>query len=1657
MRDDAAERAAGCILALALDDDAARIVADATGEPVVRARTETEILEAVVAGGIDVLVIGSGVEDAPALARRASAACPSLGIVIAPGDPEILVTEVKGALERARARRGGAEAARGERAEGAGFEGARIGSWEWDVATGAVSLSRGLAAIHGLDPGRFAGTLEAYRLLVHPDDLPAIERAAERAVVADEEYEIEYRVFRPDGELRWLESRGRVERDASGRALRILGVCADVTKRKEAEREREELLDREREARASAERTQRRLALLVETSEALASAPGVPEALERLARLAVPEIADWCIVYLRDESDGITRAALEHADPSHAGLARRIAEGFELDPDSPEGVPKVIRTGEAALYSEASAELLASDAKDSGGLLALIRPLGVRSWICAPLVARGRTLGAISFISTSSGRRYGPGDLALAEVLALRAALLVDNVRLYEAERVARDEGDQTQRRLAFLAAATEALTASLDYAETLKTVARLAVPHIADWCFVDELRPDGELERLVTAHADPERIAWAEQLRRRYPPRPQTDVGPARVVRTGRPEIYPVIPQEALDSSAQDEEHRRLIAEMGIRSIMVVPIATRRRTIGAITFISSTSGRRYRRSDLAFAEELARRAAMALDNALLFEAERAARERSEMMHERLAFLDAAGAVLASSLDYERTLADLARHIVPRMADWCAVDVLGDDGALRRLAVEHVDPAKRAWALELVDRYPPDPAAPVGAPHVISTGRPDLLRDIPDKLIEAGARDPEHLRLMREIGLTSMMVVPLTAGGRTFGAITLVSAESGRHYDEDDLSFAEALAYRAALAVENASLFTEARDAEQRYRGLVDSTDAIVWEAEAGLERFTFVSRRAEELLGHPIRRWLGEPGFWRQIVHADDQEVALEAFESAATGGKRDIEFRALAADGRTVWLRCICYGVRDPTGRPALHGLMVDTTERKIREQRQEAQFATVKVLSEAGTLEEAAPRILRALGESLGWEFGALWTEDQLAGVLRCRLVWQAAEGRRPDFEELTRAMRFRPGIGLPGRVWESGRAHWIPDVAADDNFPRARGAQREGLHGAFGFPIESHGRVVGIVEFFADDIREPDENLLRMVTSIGAQVGQFMERKWAEEEVRFQRTLLQSQSEATIDGILAVSPEGRILYTNRRFREMWGIPDEVVATNADSAALESVLDRLVDPEGFLERVTFLYEHPDEESRDEIHLVDGRIFDRWTAALRDPNGLSYGRAWYFRDVTEQKRAEQALQESKERAAFLSEASSILASSLDYTTTLRAIARLTVPTLADWCVVDIVGDDGSVNRMAVAHQDPAKQELAESIQIRAHYQIDPEAPRGVPKVLRTGEPEMATTIEDSWLEHVTSRDLQYLELLRALGFKSYICVPMVARGKILGAITLVTAESDRRYSTADLALAEELGRRSALAIDNARLYHERAYVARTLQESLLPPHLPEIPGVEVASCYRAAGEGNEVGGDFYDVFHVGGRSWAAVMGDVCGKGADAAAVTALARYTLRAASMQARRPRKILGLLNEAMVRQRDDQRFCTVAYARLEPTAAGSRVAVASGGHPLPLVVRVDGRVESAGIPGTLLGVFPEPELHDYAFEMAPGDALVLYTDGVVEARFADEVFGEERLRELLRSCAGREAAETCQLIEHAVLEFQQGNPRDDIAILVVRIRA
>lgn len=417
--------------------------------------------------------------------------------------------------------------------------------------------------------------------------------------------------------------------------------------------------------------------------------------------------------------------------------------------------------------------------------------------------------------------------------------------------------------------------------------------------------------------------------------------------------------------------------------------------------------------------------------------------------------------------------------------------------------------------------------------------------------------------------------------------------------------------------------------------------------------------------------------------------------------------------------------------------------------------------------------------------------------------------------------------------------------------------------------------------------------------------------------------------------------------------------------------------------------------------------------------------------------------------------RMTFLAQAARLMEAPLSVQERMQRLADLAVTGVADWCAVHIVGD-GRVDRVAVAHADPDK--LAFVARLEERYPPDPHAPGGAFTVSRTGVPVHYPEIPDELLA-TAARDQEHLELIRSLGMRSAVIVPLTVRDVRLGALTLVHAESGERFTETDLAYAQQLASTAAVALDNARLYERQQRTASTLQSALLPAALPVAPGLEFAARYLAQGADRSdvfVGGDLYDVVAcpVQGR-WAVTVADVCGKGAEAAALTAMIRHTVRADVGHGLGPVEVLRRLNGAMLRDpsADPGRFATAVHAHVDVEPVGAAVRLVGAGHVPALALRA-GRAETVGDPGTLLGVYPDIALTEAAFRLDPGDLLVLLTDGVTEARGMHGWFGLERMLAVLEDQPGRAAEDVADAVVAALTAFQTGPLRDDVALLVVR---
>ncbi|HZG38118.1 MAG TPA: PAS domain S-box protein [Nodosilinea sp.] len=439
----------------------------------------------------------------------------------------------------------------------------RMGTWDWDMQTDTVRWSAGHFIILGFQPYEVEPSQEAWASRVHPDDLTAANAKLQQAMQARTEYHHEYRLRWPNGDLRWVESRGQFSYDVQGHPRHSIGVVIDVTERKRAEQEREQWLERERVARAQAEAAQQQLATIVDTSPVgLAILDGEQRFIAINEALA--------------EINGLPR---DHH------LGKSVLELFgQTDPEIIDVFRQIYATGQPFISPNLPVNTPGHDDRRPGYYNVYYLP------------------------TVDSNQRV---ERLLAYVVDV-----TERVKLERAQQ--------------YLSESSAVLASSLDYQTTLEQVARLTVPELADWCTVHIVEENGAIDQIAVAHIDPAKLEWADQLRDKYPLDPNAERGAALTLRTGQSDFVPEIPDELLVHAAQDPEHLEILRQVGFSSVMTVPLHSQDRVIGAISFISAESGRRYTPADLQLAEELAQRASLAIENAQLYQAAQRDRTKAE-------------------------------------------------------------------------------------------------------------------------------------------------------------------------------------------------------------------------------------------------------------------------------------------------------------------------------------------------------------------------------------------------------------------------------------------------------------------------------------------------------------------------------------------------------------------------------------------------------------------------------------------------------------------------------------------------------------------------------------------------------------------------------------------------------------------------------------------------------------------------------------------------------------------------------------------------------------------------------------------------------------------------------------------------------------------
>jgi PAS domain S-box-containing protein len=794
-------------------------------------------------------------------------------------------------------------------------------------------------------------------------------------------------------------------------------------------------------------------------------------------------------------------------------------------------------------------------------------------------------------------------------------------------------------------------------------------------------------------------------------------------------------------------------------------------------------------------------------------------RERAQA---RLRFLARASEILASSLVVEDVVPAIADLAVSAFCDWCAVWSLEGEELVR--IGQSSSSAEQGAAFAANDRYHVERDARLPVVQVARTGEALHLPVVADDELRRLATDDADAERLLTYANRSVMILPLVVRGRTRGVLTLGSRAPGRH-DEDDFEAAAELARRLAVELDQADLHREATESLALLDALFSTAPAGLAFLDAGL-RFERVNGALADLSGLSAEEHVGRridelpPPVYRQV--GPEARRVLETGDPVRT----EVAGETSAGPGGLGHWLVDLYPVVTVQGRTLGIGVVVlEITERKRAEDRE-------RFLADASTLLAASLDVDTTLQSIAGLAVPRIadWCSISLReqdGSIRTVAVAHKDPAKIAWARELQERYPTDPDApqGAPA-VIRSGVPELVPDipdellVEALRDTPELLEPLRElGLRSSLIVPLVARDRVIGALSLVTsrESGRLLGEEDLALAFEVAGRAAVAVENARLFAHTEFQRTLLESQGEASLDGLLVVAPDGRILSANRRFAEIWGIPDEVLAEGQDAAALAVATTKVADPERFVTRVRELYEGR-QTSREKLPLRDGRTLERFGAPVRGPDGSDHGYLWSFRDVTEEVRA-------GERVAFLGGASELLAESLDLQETLTRLAGLAFPALADFCVFDVLDANGEIRQVAAAHRSPERRDFGEAM-ARVVASLDrPGHPAAA--AIRTGTTQLTTEIDEAWLAGMAA-DEENAAFVRSLGITSYLAVPLLLGKRPIGAVTFAFSDSGRTHTPAEVSLAEELARRAAMAIENARLYAEtgaRAQAAQALE----------------------------------------------------------------------------------------------------------------------------------------------------------------------------------------------------------------------------------------
>lgn len=656
-------------------------------------------------------------------------------------------------------------------------------------------------------------------------------------------------------------------------------------------------------------------------------------------------------------------------------------------------------------------------------------------------------------------------------------------------------------------------------------------------------------------------------------------------------------------------------------------------------------------------------------------------------------------------------------------------------------------------------------------------------------------------------------------------------------------------------------------------------------------------------------------------------------------------------------------------------------------------------------------------------------------------------------------------------LPGFTVVNADAVVSEDLMHDERFHAAAAEFGLDVVSAVVAPVGWGGAPWGVLAVYSSVPRAWSPDDVHYIQSVANTIGLAIARQRVEGELRDSSASLELSLEAGGLGAWRWDPDTDALDLSEAATEILGIDHRFEGTG-------DAFYELIEHEDRAHMRSDAYEalQTDREIHSTYRIyrpVDGamRWIESWGRLLDEGDGPP-SLVGVYADITDRllaDRSKEALlarehkarveaEEARERLALLAHASERLNASLDPAVILAAVPELCVPVLADVCLIERVSPDGSITEVGSKARDVGRLDDLRALRTRRAALGDLGGLWSIHELVDRGE---AALIEEITAERLAAAatDQDHLDLLERFGARSGLAVPLVARGRVLGIISLFTYRPGRSFDADHLALVEEIASRAAMALDHALLFESRNRVSRSLQAALLPPALPNLDFLDLAARYEVADRDIEIGGDFYDVIELSDGSWAVVVGDVCGRGPEAAGLTGLMRHSVRAATVQEHTPSEILTHTNAAVIDQIDESRFCTAGLLRLVPgeePGGPVRLQASSAGHPRPVILRADGRAELIDCAGMLLGVVPAPTLIDVEVTMAPGDTVILYTDGVTEARQRGDLFGDERLLAALAPLGGTRVEEIVSGLGDEVERYRD-DANDDVVIVAAQVPA